>query len=236
MMSLPIGFIAFLGILVLSAGNIRLSDYLNMHSVEIVIGGTIAVFAISTPGKVIRSVWDILKSLIKERRSINDVRDDLVKLANNKSSVSTSKDPLIQYAVSLWERGVDTNTFIGLLSQYRDKLESEDGEAVAAMHNVAKYPPALGMMGTVMGMITLFSNLGSGDKSGMGPALATAMTATFYGLLAANMLLNPLADRITVETIHRKKYFNQVYEVLLLINRREPVNMIDEEITNREAA
>jgi chemotaxis protein MotA len=236
MMSLPIGFVAFFAILALSAGKLDISNYLNIHSVEIVIGGTFAVFAISTPGKVIRATLAILKSLTKQRHTINDVRDDLVKLANSKSSISASKDPLIQYAISLWERGVDSNTFIGLLSQFRDKLESEDGEAVAAMHNVAKYPPALGMMGTVMGMITLFSNLGGSDKSNMGPALATAMTATFYGLLTANMVLNPLADRVTVETIHRKKYFNQIYEVLLLINRREPVNMIDEEITNREAA
>jgi hypothetical protein len=52
----------------------------------------------------------------------------------------------------------------------------------------------------------------------------------------ANAFLNPLADRVTVETIHRKKYFGMVYEILTLINRREPIALIEEEFKNREAA
>lgn len=236
MISLPVGFIVFFLALGMAAGDINLKDYMNMHSIYIVVGGTLGVFGINTPMSVIKATWRNLVSLWKNRHTMNDVRDELMKLAANKSSVKQSKDPMIQYAINLWERGVDTNTFIGLLSQHREALEGEDSESVSALHNIAKYPPALGMMGTVMGMITLFANLGSGDKSGLGPALATAMTATFYGLLAANAILSPLADRITVEVIHRKHYFGQVYEVLLLINRREPVNMIDEEIANREAA
>lgn len=236
MISLPIGIFAFILVLAFSAGEVRLSDYMNFHSVLIVVGGTLAVLGIATPGPVIKAVYRNLLSLFKKRRSLPDVREELMRLAQNKSSVAQSKDPLIQYSISLWERGVDANTFIALISQYRDKLENEDAESVHALQNLAKYPPALGMMGTVMGMITLFASLGTSDRSALGPSLAVAMTATFYGLLMANGMLNPLADRINVEAIHNKKYYGLVYEVLILINRREPANLVDEEIANREAA
>lgn len=236
MISLPMGLFAFALVIFASSGNIKLADYFNMHSVIVVVGGTLAVLAIGTPTSVIKALAKILISLFQKRVSVDDVRDDLMKLADNKNAIKESKDPLINYAIELWDRGVDSNTWQALLSQYRDKLETDDAEAVSSLHNVVKYPPALGMMGTVMGMISLFANLGSSDKSALGPSLAVAMTATFYGLIMANGFLNPIADRVVVEVIHRKKQFGLVYEILTLVNRREPVSMIEEEINNREAA
>lgn len=236
MISLPIGLVSFLLIIFAATAEVKLMDYLNLHSVLIVLGGTLAVFAIGSPGSVILSVAKNILKLFRPRRGIKDVHAELMKLAADKNSVANSKDALIQYAIELWERGVDSNTFQALLSQFRDKLENEDAESVSALQNLAKYPPALGMLGTVMGMISLFANLGSSNKSGLGPALATAMTATFYGLLMANAFLNPIADRIMVETIHDKKYYGLVYEILTLVNRREPIGMIEEELNNREAA
>lgn len=236
MISLPIGLVSFLVIVIVAAGDVNTKDYMNFHSVLIVLAGTAAVFAIGSPGAVIRGVISNCLALFRPRRVLKDAHAELMQLAANRASVSKSKDPMIQYAIDLWERGVDPNTFQALLSQFRDKLENEEAEAASALHNLAKYPPALGMMGTVMGMISLFANLGSSDKSGLGPALATAMTATFYGLLMANAFLNPIADRITVEGIHRKKYFGAVYEILTLVNRREATSMIEEEFNLREAA
>lgn len=227
---------SFVLIIIASAGAVKLSDYLNMHSIVIVVGGSVAVLLIGSPNPVILALGRNIKALFRSRRGLQDVHSELMTLAGNRGSLKSSRDPLIQYAISLWERGVDANTFQALLSQYRDKLESLDAEASSTLHNLSKYPPALGMMGTVMGMISLFANLGTSDKSALGPSLAVAMTATFYGLLMANAFLNPIADRITVESIHRKKYYNLVYEMLTLINRREPVSMIEEELGNREAA
>lgn len=236
MNSLPVGLVLFFIVLILSAGDVKVADYMNMHAVLIVFGGSAAVLFIGTATPIIKALWHNVKAMFKKRASLSDVREELLKLAVNRAALTDSKDPLIKYSISLWERGVDPNTFQALLSQYRDQLEGEDHEAIGALHNLNKYPPALGMMGTVMGMISLFSHLGSSDKSALGPSLATAMTATFYGLLASNAVLSPLADRMTLEAMHRKKYFNAVYEMITLINRREPMNLIEEELTNREAA
>lgn len=236
MISLPVGLVSFVLIIIVSAGNVKVSDYMNVHSVIIVFLGTLAVLAIGNPTSVVKSLFRNVFALFKREPSLKERHAELMKLAANRASVSQSSDPLIQYAIDLWERGVDSHTFVALFSQHRDKLESDDAEAISALHNLAKYPPALGMMGTVMGMISLFSHLGESDKSALGPSLATAMTATFYGLLMANALLSPLADRLTVEAINRKKYFNLIYEVINLIHRREPANMIEEELQNREAA
>ncbi len=236
MITLPVGIIAFIVVIFATMGHADVSAYLNMHSVIVVVGGTFAVTAICTPWGVLSNLAHNIKSLFKKRHTIAAVRSDLTKLAENRNSVKNSQDPLIQYAIGLWEKGTDASTFQALISQYRDKLEHEEAEAIAGLHAIAKYPPALGMLGTVIGMISLFASLGGADKSGLGPALATAMTATFYGLIMANGVLSPLADRLVVEAIYRKKYSGYIYEILTLINRREPSSMVEEEIGVREAA
>lgn len=236
MNSLIIGTVAFLYIIYLSFDGADTSNYANTHSFVIVVLGSIAIFVTSNTTPIMKAVWQSIVLMFRPRPELATVKQEIMTLSQDRNQSVKSKDPLVQYAVTLWEKGVDANTFQALISQYRDKLEHNDVEAITALQNLAKYPPALGMLGTVMGMINLFAQLGASDKSGLGPSLAVAMTATFYGLLLANGVLMPLADRIFVEATHRKKYYGLVYEMMTMINRREPAKMIEEEFVLREAA
>lgn len=57
--------------------------------------------------------------------------------------------------------------------------------------------PAWGMIGTILGMVTMFANMS--DPSKLGPAMATALLATLYGALIANMICLPIADKLHVK-------------------------------------
>ena len=94
------------------------------------------------------------------------------------------------------------------------------------MRNLSKYPPALGMTGTVIGLVAIFADLSSENRANLGPSLALAMTATFYGLLLANTLLLPLADRLQVMHSHKVRENELVFRVLLLLQQGEPKEMI----------
>mgnify|MGYP000347895316 CR=1 FL=1 len=124
--------------------------------------------------------------------------------------------------------------FIVLLSQKKNELVSEHSDSVQTMKNMAKYPPALGMAGTVMGMIALFSSLDS-NQGNIGKDLALAMTATFFGLILANAVFSPLADRLQVNQVHNQRLYRSLYEILLLINQDEPGSLIMDEVDHRAA-
>jgi chemotaxis protein MotA len=57
--------------------------------------------------------------------------------------------------------------------------------------------PAWGMIGTILGMVTMFANMS--DPSKLGPAMATALLATLYGAVIANMFCLPLADKLHIK-------------------------------------
>lgn len=232
MITLPIGFIATLVIFLTSVGISNLPLYFNLHSLLLVAVGTGTILLFSNPVSVLKNLGKDLVLLFKHQATFNEVRSDLNELSKDRYKSVNSSDEMIQYAQDLWIQGVDQELFVVLISQKKAEIEQRSVDAIQALKNLAKYPPALGMAGTVMGIVTLFQSLDS-NKDKIGQSLALAMTATFFGLLIANAIVMPLSDRLQLQQIAQKNYLKNVYQVLLLINQEEASSLIEEEVELR---
>jgi chemotaxis protein MotA len=87
--------------------------------------------------------------------------------------------------------------------------------------NLGKYPPAFGLMGTVLGMVALLANLGGADAMKMiGPAMGTCLVATFMGIVTANVFILPIGDSLSenAKEIHLKNKI--ILEGLRLISEK----------------
>ncbi|MEO6459390.1 MAG: MotA/TolQ/ExbB proton channel family protein [Bdellovibrionota bacterium] len=236
MLTLPIGMLLFVGALLMSTPMASWPTYLNAHSMLIVVGGTIAILALSTPLAAMKQLMRSMLELWERETDLTDYAEDFRELSEARRISRSSTHPLISYAVEMWDNGTGAEVFTVLLSQRKEHLDAQRIEAVQSLKNLAKYPPALGMTGTVMGLVLLFTNLGADAKSTLGPALGLAMTATFFGLLLANGLIMPLADRLSIQHMRWKNKSQSVYELLLLVNRREPATLVQGEVKDRVAA
>ncbi|KZY75458.1 flagellar motor protein PomA, partial [Oleiphilus sp. HI0069] len=56
--------------------------------------------------------------------------------------------------------------------------------------------PAMGMIGTLIGLVAMLSNMD--DPKSIGPAMALALLTTLYGAMLANMVAIPFADKLTL--------------------------------------
>jgi chemotaxis protein MotA len=65
---------------------------------------------------------------------------------------------------------------------------------------LARTTPAVGLMGTIVGLVNMLMNLKNFEQ--LGPAMAVAQLATFYGLILAYGIWSPLARRIEVYGRH----------------------------------
>lgn len=229
-------FIGILGIFTVMWASLQgdSTQYFQMHSVVMVLGGTVAILFFSTPMPVLKSLWKSLLAMASKEQEFTDMLSDLQHLSKNKNAPLDASHPLTQYAVTLWSQGTPPELFIPLLSQKRRELESRQMDATFALKNLTKYPPTLGMAGTVTGMIALFANLDT-NKDKIGSSLSIAMTATFFGLILANMVISPLADRLQVRRVNNQRLLDHIYEILLLINRDEPAALINGEMKDRVA-
>jgi chemotaxis protein MotA len=201
---------------------------INLHSLVLVVVGTGAILAVTSPKG---ELMNLMKALLTPNRADEEsfeIQTALLTLTKNRFAQTASAHPLIQYAQVLWEQGVDDRLFKMLLRQRALQLQQQDERSVLLLRNLAKYPPALGMTGTVLGLVSLFSSFSADARSNIGPALALAMTATFYGLILANAFVMPFADRLHGRQVRRSNINEQVLQTLFLIHEGQPEVILED--------
>ncbi len=209
--------------------------FLNLHAISIVFGGTVAILIASTPKKSVRKIFKLLIELANDKTNSATLRSELTELTKRRKLSTPSTNVLINYAASLWDDGVEPSLINSLLDQKRIEIIDEYHNTVAVLKNLAKYPPALGMTGTVVGLVSMFSKLNESGTENIGFALALALTATFYGLFLSNCFILPFADHCQIYTKQREQQLDQVYQTLAMINADIAGSIIEKEVSNRAA-
>ncbi|MDA1381605.1 MotA/TolQ/ExbB proton channel family protein [Plesiomonas shigelloides subsp. oncorhynchi] len=79
----------------------------------------------------------------------------------------------------------------------------------------ADVAPAMGMIGTLIGLVAMLANMS--DPKSIGPAMAVALITTLYGALIANMIANPIADKLALrrdeEALNRRLIIDGVLAI-----------------------
>jgi chemotaxis protein MotA len=224
-------------ILVLGASfsGLDLKLYVNAHSLILVLGGTIGILGLATPPLELVALGHSFLSIFRGQMRGEELNGQLLLLSRKQNAVLSQAHPLIVYAQQLWEKGIDREMFQALLVKRLHETNNNKVRVVTALRNLAKYPPALGMTGTVIGLVSLFSSLTSENKSQIGPSLAMAMTATFYGLVISNLILMPLADRCQVQHLAAEEQSQHICKILLMIHNQQEESLIRDEVNVRAA-
>lgn len=207
-----IGLFAGLGLVALAIGlGGDAGAFLNARAFLIVFGGTAAVTLISFRAS---DVIDALRAAgqtlagnsVNTRASI----EKLLHLSESarKEGVHTLErrmkefrsNPFLVRALSLVVDGAAPEEIERLLNTERAATQDRAAKSSAVLRRAAEIAPAMGLIGTLVGLVQMLSVLD--DPAQIGPAMAVALITTFYGALLGNMVLAPLAaklDRVTQE-------------------------------------
>ncbi|CAM8627251.1 MULTISPECIES: MotA/TolQ/ExbB proton channel family protein [Sphingobium] len=100
---------------------------------------------------------------------------------------------------------------------------ADRGQRHGAVHkawlSIADAAPALGMAGTIIGLIGMFAAMD--DPAALGPAMALALLTTFYGVVIANIIAAPIAARLSDLSERELAWQREVADRMLAIARRE---------------
>lgn len=188
--------------------------FLDMHGALIVLGGTVAVAAISfeiDKAALLVKIF-IRRSLMGHRTDFHVTIRNVLHWGSRFSqarSEGNTKD-LVPEVESLPECYLK-DCLRGLLEgeaswpERHEILEKqidtvfnrymEDGQK---FRSLGKFPPAMGLLGAVAGMIAMLGSLGDSESSGgIGPAMAVALVATFYGIAVANFFILPIGENLS---------------------------------------
>ncbi len=100
---------------------------------------------------------------------------------------------------------------------------------VKTLTALAKFPPAFGLLGATTGMIAMMTGLGgAAGQENIGPAMAVALVATFWGIAIANLVLLPLADRASRLNYEDQQLREMIAGGILLIQQEASPSLLFE--------
>lgn len=242
-MTYPIGILVAISALVVSVIHLNqdAKTFWDFVGFATVFGGTLAVAIITIPWQnrriVARAVFGLF---VPGGRSSSSIVSDCIEfLGDLKSGSASFPNRSEGLAAETMRDGAELISLGFSKERVHEILEErihqafERYESVAnAIRSLAKYPPAFGLAGTVLGLVTLMKGVSAGaDAKQTGALMAIALMATFYGLLVANMIVNPAGEHmLKTAKVEKKKAEIALHAVLLHL---DGVSMLEaQEILN----
>ena len=197
-----LGFTVLLGGNFLEGGSV--SALVNGPAALIVFGGTIGAAILQTSKTGIKrafeiTVWVFRPPREKLTQGIKRVvswsktarKSGLLGLENISEK---ERDTFCKKGLQLLVDGSDPDVIRHVLETDLLVAEQRDLEAAQFYESMGGYAPTIGIIGAVMGLIHVMSNLS--DPSELGSGIAVAFVATIYGVAFANLFLLPIANKL----------------------------------------
>ncbi|AGH97499.1 motility protein A [Micavibrio aeruginosavorus] len=195
--------------LALIAGGIAIgqsnASFFNLPSILIVVLGTVAATSISFTGEELRKSIGVMGNSLFRRvwkpstmaKQLMDLamiarKRGLLALAGAESELK--KDKFLQSAVQLVTDGYNADDIDRVLSQEIDALVERHRRSANILRRGSEIAPAMGLIGTLIGLVQMLADLDNPDA--IGPAMAVALLTTFYGAVLGMVLLAPLAAKL----------------------------------------
>jgi chemotaxis protein MotA len=183
--------------------------FLDLHGLLIVFGGTIAATAVSFQ---IPKIFLLLKifwsrSVLGKDVDYQSTIRTIIQISeafsagsdNLRALVKGQQDPFLREGFeALLDNYADPENLHKILRRRADSIYDHYVQDSMRFKSIGKYPPAMGLLGAVTGMIALLASLGKpGVEKTVGPAMSVALVATMYGIALANFFIIPIADSLS---------------------------------------
>ena len=229
-----VGGVATVVLLMLIDGG-NFAGYFDKHAVIVIFGGATAATMVRFPFSVImhglpmgiRFAFSLRSShprdLIEELTKIADVVRKSGPMALENIQVD---DSFLAQGIRYVCDGYDREFIKDTMERDRDIFLQRLDEGSKVYRAYGDCAPAWGMVGTIIGMVTMFANMS--DPSKLGPAMATALLATLYGALIANMVCLPLADKLHIKLEEEDISRSLIIDGILLIRESKSPSLVKE--------
>ncbi|MBE0468473.1 MAG: MotA/TolQ/ExbB proton channel family protein [Methyloprofundus sp.] len=216
-----VGFLLGIGIIIAAiatGGDVML--FVNIPSLLIVIGGTLGVSLMRIPlADFIRSFAVLGKAFLNKKEDPVALIEDAVRLADvaRKNGLLALEgeeiaNPFLKKGIGLCVDGHDPAFVRKMLQQEIDQMVSRNETGQDMWKGVGDLAPAMGMIGTLVGLVQMLANMS--DPASIGPAMAVALLTTLYGAMVANCFALPMVDKLAYVLLYERTNKELILETI----------------------
>jgi chemotaxis protein MotA len=235
-----IGLVGCLGMIagaMISSGGIGM--FVDVPSLLIVIGGTFfAVMYRSTLPTFLSSFGTLVKIFMPGAKKHDELITRLTELAGiaRKDGMMALEgqevpDKFFEKGLQMLVDGADETKLTAQLNREIKAMKARHEDMTGVFQAWVDLAPAMGMIGTLVGLVAMLGNMA--DPKAIGPAMAVALLTTLYGAMVANCIFMPVVTKLEGYSTHELLYREMVVMGLKFISRGEsPRNITDQLVAN----
>jgi chemotaxis protein MotA len=233
------GFFALILAFIMEGGNV--GSLLLPSPFIIIFGGTFGALLLSYDLQEVLAIPKLIGSacknpITKEKEIANmfvafaekSRRDGLLSLEEDLQGLDANQDPLIKKGLRYVIDGTDSDALAELLENDVAIFEKARKRESAIFESAGGFSPTMGICGTVLGLITVLSNLS--DPSSLGEHIAVAFIATLYGIAFANLIFLPIGTKLKGKLEKEKRVKEMIITGVLAIQQGESPKLVGDKL------
>ena len=189
----------------------KLLNFVDLPSIFVVLGGTIATVVASYPTSTIKKIPKQMKILVSGNRYeplkyINKLvefsqiarKNGLLAL---EEKANEEEDPFFKQSIMLIVDATDPEKVKYMLENDLDKLANRHDDAVGIYEKASEKAPAYGMIGTLIGLINMLKGMDmTSGNTNIGADMSVALITTLYGCIFAHLVFSSIAQKLRIRS------------------------------------
>ncbi|MBR8462940.1 motility protein A [Campylobacter sp. faydin G-24] len=185
---------------------VGVGPYIDIPSVMIVFGGTIGVMMVGFKMETLKNIFKFYGIAVKPTTinlpetikkiveySTKARRDGILALEND---VNNEPNVFLKKGLSMAVDGNEPDAIRALLETDLEQSRSRHTGNIKIFDQVGGFAGAMGMIGTLIGLVAMLLNMA--DPSAIGPSMAVALLTTLYGSMIGNIIGAPVANILSI--------------------------------------
>ena len=224
-----IGFVGTMGLIYWAMDSAAgIGAFIDPASVVIVFAGSIMVLLMRSTLPEFINAWAkvLMKAFLNSNEDPGELIEQIVSMANIsrrdgvialEGQMGEIQNTFLQTGIGMVVDGTDADTIETKLNNDLELMAFRHGESSGVFKSWKDIAPAMGMIGTLVGLVGMLQNMS--DPKAIGPAMAIALLTTLYGALIANVLAGPFAEKLDNYSNNEQNNCNLIIEGVLEIRK-----------------
>ena len=199
------------------------SAFVDAPALILVVGGTLLVTLMKFSFKQFANAAKVaVKAFIYRVPEPEELIDKSVLLAHQARASgllaleeADVPDEFFRKALNLVVDGHDPEVVRSILTKDLDLTLKRHREGQAIFKAIGDAAPAMGMIGTLIGLVQMLGSMN--DPKQVAPAMAIALLTTLYGAMIANLIAIPIADKLTLRSTEERLSKSLIIDAIMSI-------------------
>jgi len=216
----------------------KLGIYVDIPSVVLVCLGSVTLVFVAAPAKSVMKLFVVTKkAMFYKAQSIDKLIEDMVGYAeiarrdgilSLENAVKQIDDPFVVQGIQMAVDGTDPELIEAIMLNDLDNTVERHEMGKFIFDSIGKYAPAMGMIGTLIGLVAMLADLS--DPAAIGAGMAVALLTTLYGSLMSNAFALPIADRLSKRSAEEILYKTVIVKGVMAIQSGDNPRIVEQKL------